>query len=191
MSRSKDRADRIRSEVPIIEVLAAYGYAVSIDGGREQQFSCDLHGDGSDSKPSARVYPDSNQWYCFACSTSRDAIQTVREKEGLDFRTACDQLEKRFHLPALPWTQDEESKPELDFDFNARAPTAADASLRVAALLKSITGERSVPLPELLRLWQAHDRLALFLEHGSDTLLEDFLSLRDRVVQTIRANVRL
>lgn len=65
MSRAKQRADRIREEVEIVQVLADYGYHVSAHGGdREQQFSCDLHGDGSDSKPSARAYPSSNSWYC-------------------------------------------------------------------------------------------------------------------------------
>lgn len=186
MSRPKDRADRIRSEVPIIEVLATYGYAVSVDGGREQQFSCDLHGDGSDSKPSARVYPDSNQWYCFACSTSRDAIQTVREKEGLDFRTACDLLEKRFHLPALPWTEDESKSDGLELDFSAKAPTAEDASNRVKAMLKSITQEQSLPLEAVLRLWQEHDRLTLRLETGSEGLLDELNEFRFRVLGKVR-----
>lgn len=64
-SRAKQRADRIRSEVPIIRVLADYGYHVNPDGeDREQQFSCDLHGSGQDRKPSARVYPSTNSWYC-------------------------------------------------------------------------------------------------------------------------------
>jgi intein/homing endonuclease len=65
MSRAKQRADRIRQDIDIVQVLADYGYKVNPGGGdREQQFSCDLHGDGSDSKPSARVYPSSNSWYC-------------------------------------------------------------------------------------------------------------------------------
>lgn len=65
--RAKQAADRIREHVPIVRVLAAYGYRVREEGGdREQQFSCDLHGDGRDSKPSARVYPASDSWYCIS-----------------------------------------------------------------------------------------------------------------------------
>ena len=63
--RAKAAADRIREQVPILQVLASYGYRVRVDGGgREQQFSCDLHGTGQDNKPSARAYPDSASWYC-------------------------------------------------------------------------------------------------------------------------------
>lgn len=65
MGRSRQRADRIRALIPIEEVLLHYGYQVRADaGGREQQFCCDLHGDGQDTKPSARVYPESASWYC-------------------------------------------------------------------------------------------------------------------------------
>jgi hypothetical protein len=65
MSRSRERADRINQHVDIIKVLYDYGYRIHMgDGGQEQQFSCDLHGDGRDSKPSARVYPESKSWYC-------------------------------------------------------------------------------------------------------------------------------
>lgn len=189
MSRSRDRADRIRAEVPIIEVLATYGYNVHVGGDREQQFSCDLHGDGTDSKPSARAYPNTNQWYCFACSTSRDAIQTVREKEGLDFRAACDLLERRFNLAPLPWSQDDEVRRfDLEAYLEAPIPTASDARARVASLLKSVTSEKSLPLGELLKLWEEHDRLALFLEKNSEGLLDEFLALRDRVVNSIRSS---
>ena len=63
--RAKAAADRIRETASILDVLAHYGYHVRDDGGhREQQFPCDLHGTGRDNKPSARVYPESNSWYC-------------------------------------------------------------------------------------------------------------------------------
>jgi DNA primase len=191
MSRSKARADRIRAEIPVVEVLASYGYAVHSGGDREQQFSCDLHGDGTDQKPSARVYPDTNSWYCFACSTSRDSIQTVREKEGLDFRAACDLLERRFNLPPLQWSQDEDEVGRFDLESVLETPvfTASDARARVAALLNSVTNEKSLPLEKILRLWEEHDRLALLLEKNSEGLLDEFLALRDRVAGSIRASV--
>lgn len=64
-SQARARADRIREKIPIVQLLEDFGYGVRASGGdREQQFSCNLHGDGQDNKPSARVYPDSDSWYC-------------------------------------------------------------------------------------------------------------------------------
>ena len=91
------RAKRIKEEIPILSVLAGYGYDVHGDT-REQQFKCDLHGDGHDNAPSARVYPETNTWYCFACGKVRDSISTVMEKEGLDFNQACKGLEIKYNL---------------------------------------------------------------------------------------------
>ncbi len=111
MGRAKESADRIRSEVPIVEVLYEYGYQVHPDGGdREQQFSCDLHGDGADTKPSARVYPDSSSFHCFACGRSRDAITLVREKENVSFWGAVKWLEAKYNLEPLPWSGPEEKE---------------------------------------------------------------------------------
>jgi len=193
MSRAKARADRIREQVAITDVLASYGYMVNPSGGeREQQFSCDLHGDGTDSKPSARVYPETGSWYCFACATSRDAIQTVREKEGLDFRAACERLEQRYHLPPLPWEGPEEEEVRSRDDWADDTPivTASDAQKRVSALLRSVTTEKSLPLLGLLRLWEEHDRLSIHLEgKNTEGLLDQFLDLRGRVVRHLRASV--
>lgn len=186
MSRSKERADRIRAKIPILDVLASYGYHIHSGVDREQQFSCDLHGDGTDSKPSARAYPNTNQWYCFACATSRDAIQTVREKEGLDFHAACSLLEKRFGLPPLPWV--DEDKTEQALSFEAPVATAHDAKERVTALLRATTQERSLSLGEILRLWEEHDKLATLLEKNSEGLLDEFLALRDRTARAVRAS---
>ena len=125
MSRSRKSAERIREEVPIIEVLADYGYDVDTRGGdREQQFSCDLHGDGQDSKPSARVYPDNNQFFCFACGRSRDVLALVMEKEALSFWDAIRKIEKRHGLSPLPWEPDEEDatrRDVVDFVFYAQS----------------------------------------------------------------------
>jgi len=170
-----------------VDLLATYGYEVRASGGdREQQFSCDLHGDGTDSKPSARVYPESGHWYCFACATSRDAIQTVREKEGLDFAAACALLERRFNLPTLPWSDDNDSPTnELSASLEAPVPTVLDAQRRVSSLLKALTEERSLSLHETLVFWEQYDRVSFAMSKGVEGASEAFLKLRDRLVQAV------
>jgi len=101
--RNQRRIERIHEQVDILKLLGDYGYPVRPDMDREQQFSCNMHGDGNDLKPSARVYPENNSWYCWACGKTRDAIETVREKEGLGFMEALKWLEGRFGLEPLPF----------------------------------------------------------------------------------------
>jgi hypothetical protein len=152
-------------------VLADYGYRVSPHGeDREQQFSCDLHGDGSDSKPSARVYPSSNSWYCFACGRPRDAIQTCREKEGQDFWAAIKTLEARYHLPQLPPNAPslaEEVQARLNTDF-----TLDETKERANRFLQIMTDEREKSLKVVLAFWEAFDKVLYEHDEGHITELQ-------------------
>lgn len=162
MSNAKNAAERIREEVPILGVLVDYGYAVHPDGGdREQQFSCDLHGDGSDSKPSARVYPDSASFYCFACGRTRDAITLVREKEGLDFWAAVRVLEKRYGLPPMKWVAEEREASAQDKVSEALTVTVPVRTVfqRTEKFLLSMCRERAAAHWQLAALWEAHDQV--------------------------------
>jgi DNA primase len=196
MGRAKQRADRLRAEVPILKVLEDYGYRVTSDWDREQQFQCDLHGDGLDNKPSARVYPDSHQWYCFACQRSRDVIQTVREKEGLDFWNAVKSLERKFNLPELPWAQDDKSEDEeeaenltnniQDMLFSQRS--FEDERVRVETLLTSVTNDRELPQDTVLGFWEVFDRVCYGFEAEKwpdQKAKAGLLSLRTRVMERL------
>ena len=162
VSRSRRRADRIRADVPMARVLYDYGYAVNPDGeDREQQFPCDLHGDGSDGKASGRLYPSSNSMYCFACGRARDAVSVAMEKEGLKFPDAVDRLEKRYGLPPLPddGPDDEDDRTQTVADVLAEHPVPyEDAEVRADKFLRRITSARALPMDAMLRLWWVLDR---------------------------------
>jgi len=164
VGRLRQRADRIKREVSIASVLAQYGYRVRVDAAhRQQQFPCNLHGDGRDNKPSARVYPASNSWYCFACDKTRDPIETVREVEGIGFREALDWLEKHYSLPSLPFEDEEPEgvapagrpapEPELEVSFE-------ETEKALAQTLNMLTQDRVLPMDTLLPFWEGHDQLA-------------------------------
>lgn len=175
-TRAERRAARIRTDIPITRVLEAYGYRVQ-DVDREQQFSCDLHGDGSDSKPSARVYPSTNQWYCWACSRSRDAIATVREKEGVSFHAALEKLERDHGLPALPWEDgDDETAPADPVAEVLDAPRTDPVRARTERVLRALTVERTEPLPRVLKLWEAFDRARVLEDRGDDGPMRTLLT---------------
>ena len=150
-----DRALRIKQEINIESVLQEYGYDVYVGGG-EQQFRCDLHGDGSDNAPSARVYPQTNSWFCFACGKSRDAISTVIEKEGLSFNASCTALESKYGLSEWVFKKKKDVYEETKND-----PSEAEfLRNRVYKLLKNKTDNRELSVSKAVKLWEAFDFLS-------------------------------
>lgn len=187
MSRSERRAARIRDEASIEVLLAHYGYPVVPGANREQQFPCDLHGDGNDGKPSARCYPENNSWYCWACGRARDAIQTVREKEGFSFRDALQTLERLFKLPELPWEDgDREVQPTdlLEESLHLKPIGFQDTAKRAERLLRSLSESREVPLHRVLSLYEEYDKLVSFSESDPEVASDDMVRLIDCLKST-------
>lgn len=170
------RAERIRNHVRIAQVLYDYGYNVQpVD--REQQFSCDLHGDGRDSKPSARVYPDSGSFHCFACGMSRDAISLVKEKEGVEFKEACTFLEAKYGLPEWVYRKESntEQEPEKEHVFE-------EASRRVNTFLSNMKGD-GVNLRKLAKWWEAYDMACYYArEKSPDKGMEILTALARKIL---------
>jgi len=195
MGRAKQRADRIRAEVPMVEILAGYGYRVRTDAGdREQNFSCDLHGDGRDSRPSAIFYPRTNSAHCFACSRSRDAITWVQEKEGIDFWSAVKKIEADYHLPPLPWedespdtapTRPRGATSEVEAVFtHTESYDASEA--RVRRYLTALCAERSSPPAKVYALWEAYDKVHHIVSEGA-VPERDAVALMHRVLDKAKA----
>lgn len=196
MSRLYRRRDRLHDQVQITVVLAHYGYRVHPDN-YEQQFPCDLHGDGMDIKPSGRVYPHTNSWYCFACDESRDVISTVMAKENVQFAEAIKILERRYGLPDLPWEDDDfqvREKPEAErlddqFDEMAQRGTTYEAERnRVGKLLDNIARERSLPMATVLAFYEAYDRFSWSVEKEHSTQVvgrEAMIKLRARIMDKL------
>jgi len=195
MGRAKAAADRIRAEVPIVDVLYGYGYRVHPEGDdREQQFSCDLHGNGMDTKPSARVYPDSASFHCFACGRSRDAITLVREKEGVEFWQAVKMLEAKYGLPPLPWTGPEEkSEPKMVARVSEalqrdHGQTVEQVMARIDRLVDTCCRERSVTPDQCAAWWEARDKVRFF--HSEGRIGEsDARAAAVRILGSIRAYI--
>lgn len=161
------RADAIRSKVSIYDVLGRYGYDIKSDYQVEQQFSCDLHGDTSDDKPSARVYPESNSWYCFACGKARDAIETVRDKESCDFNKACFMLEEWYGLPHFVYKEKEEDRIDPMSRISASVVDNIDSvKSQIDRLLRVSYQENIFPRAEVIRIWEMFDMVTYHLDEG-------------------------
>ena len=168
IDRAKVAADRIREHVPILQVLVSYGYHVRDDGGaREQQFACDLHGTGQDNTPSARVYPDSQSYYCFGCGKSRDAIEIVRAKDGVKFWQAVKILETAYGLDPLPVDYGYDDTPNavnlLKAILDPTRTFDQDAA-KVHRFLDNRTQDRDLPLNQILRFWEKYDEIVHYVK---------------------------
>ena len=166
------RSDRIKAEISIFTLLSDYGYDV-VDSPREQQFSCNLHGDGQDNSPSARAYPESNSWYCFACGKVRDSISTVMEIEGVEFKDACSKLERKYNLPE--WVYKPRAEIDVFKDLDIDTDEMEDISSRVERSLMQKT--KDTPLGKSLALWEAYN----FLDLNPNTTPEQWLRLLGKV----------
>lgn len=162
--------ERIHEKIDISQVLVDYGYHVH--PGAEHQFSCDLHGDGFDSKPSARVYPESASWYCWACEKSRDAIETVRAKEGIGFMEALKLLEDRYGLGTLPWTDEQreeirrkDTSNPFEETYN-QARTYEEERKDTFMFINDLTNDRDLGYEQLLSFWEAYDMIEYKLRKG-------------------------
>jgi len=113
------RSDTIRNGVSVYDVLSRNGVSVRHDG-REEQISCPFH--GQDSKPSARVYPDtvrgSSHVWCFVCQERWDAIGLWRKYSGADLKYTriLSEMERAFGIIPL------EAPPDPKFEEDAIDP---------------------------------------------------------------------
>lgn len=160
------RVKNIKQSVPLIQVLADLGYRVRVEyGDREQQFQCDLHGDGRDGKPSARLYPDSQSFYCFACGRQRDAVQLVREKRGFSFPEALRYLESTYNITPVYDTEEGDTHEE---DHSVEDQWEAEKA-RCKALFLNLTRDRVWTVQKVAQLWEVFDQICAEKEIGPAT----------------------
>ena len=83
-SKTTLRVRRIRDKVSLLSLFPKLtGTRLISIFELEQQVRCPFH--GKDNKPSARIYPDSDRFYCYVCKESLDAFSFFTKHVGLDF----------------------------------------------------------------------------------------------------------
>lgn len=85
--------DNVRSSVTMKQVAGAYGYRIN----RAGFISCPFH--GQDKNPSMKIYDGNRGYYCFTCHAGGDAIDFVRNHDGLEFEPAVRKLAEMFGIP--------------------------------------------------------------------------------------------
>ena len=94
----------------------------------ETQYHCPFHGE--DRKPSARLYRDTNNCFCWYCRKSWDPVSFIIEKEGFSFSEAVRFITKKYNVdlsgipdgPNLVFDKGKKeiSQVEMDLDYLRR-----------------------------------------------------------------------
>lgn len=182
---NKERVENIKGQVPMQDVLDYYGVRIRTRE-REFQFPCPLHGDGQDNSYSARMYPESDSTYCFACHKDRDVVEWVRDAEGLSFGKALSFIERSFGVSDVPTPSfdpsDEKTRREMGALLRKQqtAPTLLDnidrAESKIARSLREFHDR--ITWKQATKIFFVLDNLRYDVQHGN---VED-----DQVVKVLR-----
>jgi hypothetical protein len=175
-------------DVTMSSLMRELGYDVEEDP-REQQFSCDLHG-GRDSKPSARLYPDSNSTYCFACAKSRTPISLLMDKREIGFAAAVSWIERWANLPVLDDPGEDAEEEGIPPGGDLEPANLSFQRRKTETLLRQASSDRALNLDLCLRLWEAFDLIVASEQESSWKMLrlaEIEAKILGSLAQSIRA----
>lgn len=89
----------IKDRLDIVEVI---GHTIQLQRtGRNYRGLCPFH---AEKTPSFYVFPESQRWQCFGCNKGGDLFTFVMETQGLDFRSALEELGRQAGVDVRPLT---------------------------------------------------------------------------------------
>ncbi len=94
--------DEVKERLDIAEYI---GRHIQLQkSGRYFKGLCPFH---TEKTPSFFVFPDRQSWHCFGCNKGGDIFTFVMEFEGLDFRSALEELARRAGVELKPLTPEQ------------------------------------------------------------------------------------
>lgn len=85
--------EEIKKRITISDVMR--DYAQIVHRGGKDWVKCPFHGSGNERTPSCMIDNSTGRYYCFGCHAAGDIFTLLKEKEGLDFPSAVEELAKR------------------------------------------------------------------------------------------------
>ena len=98
-------AEAIKEGVNIIDLLQTEGFTVK--NGFARSFI-----NANDHTPSLKVYPNSNSWFDFSTGQGGDVIRLYELLHGVDFVTACKELQSNYLSVGATNTQTHPKHPQ-------------------------------------------------------------------------------
>ena len=94
--------DEVKERLDLAEVIGRHVHLQK--SGRYLKGLCPFH---TEKTPSFYIFPDSQRWHCFGCGKGGDLFNFVMEYEGLDFRTALEELAHQAGVELRPRTPEQ------------------------------------------------------------------------------------
>lgn len=105
----REVTEYVLDRVSIVDVV---GHAIELKrAGRNHKGLCPFHGEKT---PSFIVSEERNNFHCFGCGASGNAIGFVMQKENMGFLDALEYIADRFNLDLEPFLEKENAKKESD-----------------------------------------------------------------------------
>lgn len=145
-------ANTIKQAVDVKDLAARYGYKPNRNG----FVCCPMH---NEKTPSLKL--ERGRWKCFGCGKGGDAIEWVRQVDGLGFSDACRKLDAMYSLGLYG-----EVHPIIAAALHRRTEKATQEQAERETLIKKREAE----------MWAAFDRyraLEVILQEQSPATMED------------------
>lgn len=110
MDKWSEFKEEVRARTDLIALIGETRTVTPQNGGREYVTLCPFH---DDHKPSMKIDPSRQTYYCFVCVDGGDCFSYVQKLEGLQFRDALEQLANRAGLE-MPNNQQKSVKRATD-----------------------------------------------------------------------------
>ncbi|MGC9349338.1 MAG: DNA primase [Anaerolineae bacterium] len=128
--------DEVKERIDLTDYVSRHVHLEK--SGRYFKGLCPFH---TEKTPSFFVFPDDQRWHCFGCNRGGDIFNFVMELDGLDFRTALEELARQAGVALRPQTPQEiQAQSEAE---RLRALVAAAAEYYHTLLMTSPQAEQA------------------------------------------------
>ena len=117
---TRDVLDFIKENTCMWDYMLEDGLVEGVRPDHSMQIRCTFHGDGYDTAPSARYYPDSDSYFCFACDQTYDIFEYLMTEKDMSFGKVVNHLliklgrEDLLETDEESWNKILEAKPEVE-----------------------------------------------------------------------------
>jgi hypothetical protein len=144
------RARRVKERATIFDAAKLCGLEIRYPN-TTSQLKCPFHGE--DAHPSARIYSDTNKFWCFKCQIVLDQIGLITKVKEISFLDAIRAIEQHLGLPAL--------QPEVLESSFILPSDSTSGGVEPMVRLRLDQSRNFLSLSQYIVVWQYFDELLI------------------------------